>query len=287
MEWDWQEAVVRYPGRLAKFASYILDRAGIYWPGLFQGEFPEGHFDWVISCGSTACYPGAWAAREFRCRRVVVMLPRGYRYCADLILAQEHDNPPRRDNIVALPVNLSAVAPEKIFTVEGEGPVAALVVGGPTRELEMPVDLFRQQVESLFEALPDHRFVVATSRRTPAEVDQVLAAFPFEQAWIFSRSRANPIPDMLERCDYVFVTSDSTSILSEAVTSGESKVEVLLLKGQGPGGKYQRFIERLVQKGCLHIFDNTVGDKNVKIDLSGLVVPVIKRLGPSTFGMKL
>ena len=107
------------------------------------------------------------------------MLPRGYRYDFELIVAQQHDRPPRRSNILVLPVNLSCVEPQGLVGRAGERPCVALIVGGPSRHFGMDADRLREQVARIFALFPEADLLLTTSRRTPREVEAMLEALPF------------------------------------------------------------------------------------------------------------
>lgn len=267
---------VGFPGRLQKTLSYLFGAMAHYTPGLFRlGKEPEGPFDAVVSAGTNTYYANLTLSRRFRCRSIAVMLPRGYRYADfDRILAQEHDLPPQRDNIIPLPVNLCDPRPAGVFSPEQGVRYAGLIVGGPNRVFDMPVSNLQEQINSIARLLPGHALVVATSRRTPPDVEALLAGEIFREAWIYSQDPVNPIPDFLVHCDYLFVTADSTSMISEAVCCGSAAVEVLPLPAKGRPGKFADLIEGLARDGCLHLYQGELADCRRKIDLAALLAGV-------------
>ncbi len=87
---------------------------------------------------------------------------------------------------------------------------------------------------------------------------------------IYSQKPVNPIPDFLAQCERVFITADSTSMISEAVSFGKAGVEVLPLQSTKEN-KFDRFIAHLEREGYLHRFDGTVKEANRKIDFHDYV----------------
>jgi hypothetical protein len=225
----------------------------------------------VVSAGSETYYANKVLARRFGIPAVAIMLPRGYRLDFDRIIAQEHDRPPRKENILVLPVNLSRVEPRGVFRPRAGERYVALVVGGPNPVFGFDRDQFRQALDSIFAGFPGCRIVVATSRRTPAEIEEEIDRHPFEEKFLYSRDPVNPIPDFLASCEYVFLTADSTSMISEAVTFGRARIEILPLPARSDPGKYGRMIGSLVELGCVHRFDGRPGAANRKIDLAGML----------------
>jgi len=263
-----ETTIVHFRNRPFKLLSYLLDRVGVYLPSLLLWDPPRGLFCAVVSAGSETYYGNKILARRFHVPSVAIMLPRGYRLDFDLIIAQEHDDPPVRNNILSLPVNLCRVEPQGVFRPRADERYVALVVGGPNPVYEYDRERFRQLLDAVFSAFPDFRIVVATSRRTPADIEREIERYPFEERFLYSRDPVNPIPDFLSTCEIVMITADSTSMISEAVTFGQARIEILPLATRKDPGKYGRLIGKLVELGCVHRFDGHPGTTNRKIDLA-------------------
>lgn len=265
----YEVVAVAFRSRLAKLLSYLADRLHLPLSQLVQiGALPAQSACAVVATGSETYYAARILGRQLGIPAVAVMLPRGYRLDFDLIVAPAHDRPPHRPNILTLPVNLSHVEARGIFRCAAGERYVAVVLGGPNRSYAMPVAPLRTTLTRIFAAFPEHRLVVATSRRTPAAVEGLLEEFPFAEKFIFSRDPVNPIPDFLLQCEAVFITADSTSMISEAVTVGRSRIEIIALPELRRGHKYARLIAGLEERGCVHRFDGVPGDARQKIDLA-------------------
>ncbi|MCK5515438.1 MAG: mitochondrial fission ELM1 family protein, partial [Desulfobulbaceae bacterium] len=82
----------------------------------------------------------------------------------------------------------------------------------------------------------------------------------------------NPIPDFLQHSEYVFLTADSSSMISEAVSFGKSCVEVLPFTMTFPEkSKFNKFLKTLIQNNSLHLFNGQVGYVAEKVDLVNLL----------------
>lgn len=259
---------VLFRNRLLKLLSYLLDRIGIYLPALLRWDPPDGPFRAIVSTGSETYYAGKIMARRLNVPAVAIMLPRGYRLDFHLIIAQDYDNPPRRKNIVTLPVNLCRVEPRGVFRPQGGGTHVGLAVGGPNRVYGYDRGWFRGLLDEIFSLFPESRIVVTTSRRTPPDIEQEIDRRPFAEKFLYSRDPANPIPDFLASCEYVFITADSTSMISEAVTFGKANIEIIHPPAKKDPGKFSHMVDRLTELGCVHRFDGRLGRANRKIDLS-------------------
>lgn len=271
---------VAFKFRVLKALSYFFDRIGVLTDHLFSidGELPV--CEQVVSTGSTTYYPNRVISKKLGAQSVAIMLPRGYQGAHfDLIIAQAHDNPPVTNHVLVLPVNLSCPQPQGLVKRSGMGPCVAFIIGGPSRHFHMDNKALADQLDQIYTLFPGGEFFVTTSPRTPPEVDQLIQDRPFDYRVIYSREQLNPIADFLEHSDYVFVTEDSTSMISEAVTFGRACVEILSLSSTGEKNKVGRMIQTLEDKGCLHVFDGTLGGKNRKIKLKEVLDQAVRRLG--------
>jgi uncharacterized protein len=266
---------VMFRNRPLKLLSYLLDRIGLYLPSLLHWDPlrspPDGPFRAVMSAGSETYYANKVLARRLEVPAVAIMLPRGYRLDFHLIIAQEYDNPPRKRNIFTLPVNLCHVEPQGVFRPRGGGNHVGLVVGGPNRAYAYDREWFRRLLDEIFSLFPGPQIVVATSRRTPLDIEEEIDRHPFAAKFLYSRNPVNPIPDFLAHCEYVFITADSTSMISEAVTFGKARIEIVHPPAIKDPGKFSLMIDRLAELGCVHRFDGRLGTADRKIDLSEMI----------------
>ena len=270
---DFDIVQVRFKSRIAKALSYLLDNIGIRTPALFDGlgAKPEsGGYGVVIGTGSGTFYAAKTAARILGVPCAAILMPRGYDIGSfDCILAPEFDNPPSRPNVVSIPVNLVAAdaafyeAGVKAFREKRNGAAepsgaVAVIVGGPNKCSTMDPEWMRSQLEGIFAVhkAAGREIWVTTSRRTPPEVEAVVDSFPFDYKLLYSKDRFNPIPAFVSLASHLYVTAESTGMLSEACSSGKAEVHVMDNLLPGPH-KFRRFAEACARLG------------SGKVDLSG------------------
>ncbi len=255
-------AAVAFQSKFAKTLSYLLDNMGLRTLKLFEAlpldELRTYAPSLVIGTGSGTFYAAKALARALGVKCAVNLFPRGYDISSfDCILAPEFDNPPARPNIVSLPVNLVAsdeafyAAGVKSFherhTPSGKDAVA-VIVGGPNKCSTMTPEWMKARLDEIFAATPECEHWATTSRRTPAGVEAVVDSFPFDYKLLYSREHYNPIPAFVKLAKKLYVTAESTGMLSEACTFGEA--EVFALDNLNPGHhKFRRFIEGLAASG--------------------------------------
>ena len=137
----------------------------------------------------------------------------------------------------------------------------AVIVGGPNKCSTMTPEWMKTQLDSIFaarEGTSNAEFWVTTSRRTPPEVEAVVDSYPWNYKLLYSKDHFNPIPAFVKLAKKLYVTAESTGMLSESCTFGTA--EVIALDNLKPGPhKFRRFVEGLRKGGYV--------DGNRKIDL--------------------
>lgn len=255
---------VAFTCRTLKLLSYVLDFFKIYTLWLFKNLEPlHQTYDLIVSAGSGTYYANKTLARALNIKSVTMMLPQGYRYDFDLIFAQTHDRPPKQSNIVTIPANFSYAEPKGFFAPERKS--VGVIIGGNNALFTMDQQRLKTQLDALFQAFQGYEIAVTTSPRTPKEIENLLTNYPFSYTVVFSQNPINPIADFLAHCEVVFITIDSTSMISEAIGYGTSCVEVLPLN-EAKNNKFFTMAKTLEQEGYLHLFDGTVARRNRKID---------------------
>ena len=277
---------IHFKSTFHKALSYLFDRFGIHILSLFK-PFDIRHpapdtqttnheprttnheYCAVLGTGSGTFYAAKSLARKMGVKCGVVLYPRGYRIATfDCVLAPAFDRPSPAPNVITIPVNL--VASDEAFYAAGteafrarytpsEKPVVAVIVGGPNKCSTMSADWMKAQLERIFADTPDAEHWVTTSRRTPPEVEAVVDSFPFDYKLLYSKDHFNPIPAFVKLARTLYVTAESTGMISESCTFGTAEVHVLDNLKPGPH-KFRRFVEDLAHGGYV--------DGARKVDLS-------------------
>ena len=270
---DFQLAPVRFRGPVRKLLSYVLDRLGLHTLALteFAGGVPRpDDVRWVIGTGSGTFYAAKSLARKVPGAKCgVVLYPRGYRLSGfDCILAPAFDNPERLPNVVEIPANL--VANDSGFYEKGvaafreryhgaDDNLVGVIVGGPNKCSTMTAEWTKARLDEIFAANQGAQLCVTTSRRTPADVEARVDPYPWAYKLIYSKDHFNPIPAFVQLAKRLYVTAESTGMLSEACTFGSAEVFALDNLNPGPH-KFRRFVEGLRTEGYV--------DGRRKVDLS-------------------
>ena len=274
---DFQLVPVKFKSPFHKMLSYLFDRLGIRTVWLLQGMDellnsptpPLPHSPTIIGTGSGTFYAAKALARRLGAKCGVVLYPRGYKLSTfDCILAPTFDNPAKLPNVVEIPANL--VANDAEFYEKGVASfkeryqgatdnLVGVIVGGPNKCSSMTVEWMKSRLDEIFAANKGAQLCVTTSRRTPADVEALVDSYPWAYKLIYSKDHFNPIPAFVQLAKRLYVTAESTGMLSEACTFGNAEVVALDNLKPGPH-KFRRFVENLRAAGYV--------DGCRKVDLS-------------------
>ena len=271
---DFRLVPVKFRSPAAKALSYLFDRLGVATLSLTSlrgfSSAEAGSAPIVVGTGSGTFYAAKSLARSIPGAKCgVVLYPRGYRLSGfDCVIAPSFDNPAKRANVVEIPANL--VANDADFYEKGVAAfreryagasenLVGVIVGGPNKRSAMTAAWMKARLDEIFAANAGAQLCVTTSRRTPADVEAVVDSYPWAYKLIYSKDHFNPIPAFVQLAKRLYVTAESTGMLSEACTFGSA--EVIALDNLKPGGhKFRRFLENLRRDGYV--------DGSRKIDLS-------------------
>ena len=219
--------------------------------------------DVVVSAGSSLVPINLCVAKENLAKSTVLMRPSFpfnlFKY--DLAVIPAHDRGLLPSGKFRIQGALSGLDPEnlevskKLLAGSLQDPERiriSLFLGGETRRYKFSlseVEDLLEEVERASEKLGGD-FLVTTSRRTPEAVSQFLRKrlenHPRCQLCVIASEDSRPevVPGMMALADFLIVTEDSLSMISEAVSSGK-RVVVVKMSQNGLPEKHYRFQEIL------------------------------------------
>ena len=268
LEWDHEICEVETPSAIHRVLSHILDSLNIHSQLPFRLSKSPPSCDIIVSAGSKTYYANKVLARKLNAKSVAILAPRGYRWNYDALIIPDYDHPPEQKNVIPVPINLSYIAPELIdekvqeFEVRhspqpAQIPKIGILLGGDNKAGKMNPQEIANQLDQIEQNHPGSEIWVTTSRRTPKEVEADLRQRKFAYRHLYSEEPYNPIPAFIHLCDHLYVTTDSTSMLSECVSSGKAKVSLIETTCSA---KHQALANNLTQLNLI--------DTNRKIDIS-------------------
>jgi mitochondrial fission protein ELM1 len=270
-----------FPGALTPAPLLGLDPA----KDRLQAPWP----DLLVTCGrrSAAASIAIRRASGGRTLTVHVQNPRTEISAFDLVVAMEHDGLDG-PNVVSVPTALHDITPARLAAAAElwrerlaplGRPLAGVVLGGSTRRRPFTRELARALIAELDElGAGGAGLAITASRRTPPGV-RALFAERFagaKGAWMWNMQGENPYLGLLALADRLVVTSDSVTMVSEALAT-ERPVEVFDLKA---GRRHARFLDTLVSLGLVRRLtpEGPPPAPNAAVNFAPLAAEAVRRL---------
>lgn len=182
----------------------------------------------------------------------------------DLVAVPTHD-PSRGDNIIQTFGAPNRLTPKKLieaksafptFEVQIKKPRVAVLIGGSNKIYTLTDQIMDGFIEKLKSLSESYGLMITASRRTgEANLTRLKQGLAGTDAYLWDNLGPNPYFAFLAYADYIIVTADSVSMISEAATTGKP---VYMLPLQGISKRFSRFYSSLQDRNCLRIFDGTL-----------------------------
>ena len=133
-------------------------------------------------------------------------------------------------------------------------PLIMVVLGGTNRHFHFDNDSISQmnnQIKNVCHSM-NANAIVLFSRRTPSAIKKLcvssFSSDPLITVW--DESKPNPYLALLNRCDYVFLTCDSYSMISEAA-SAQKRTYIYRLPSKKSNSRLQSFIQNSLDQNLI------------------------------------
>ena len=235
-----------------------FERSYSFSPAL-HGPWP----DLVIASGRKSIAASRYIKRMSKGKSFTVQIqdPRTDLRDFDLVAVPYHD-PARGENVI-----VSDGAPNRVTQARLEAamrefpqfgimssPRVAVLIGGSSKAYTMSegvTNTLAAQLRGL-----DAQLMVTSSRRTGAKNEAILRrALP--NAYFYDGSGPNPYFAMLAAADYILVTADSASMISDACSSGKPTYMINL---EGGHPRIDKLHNHLQDLGALRVFEGNLED---------------------------
>ena len=245
--------------------------------------------DLVVSCGrrATAVAIAIRKASQGRTLGVHVQTPLTAVSAFDLVVAMDHDGV-AGPNVLNVPTALHDVTPARLAVAaeawrgrlaRGDGPMAGVLLGGTTRHHPFTPETAKDLIDGLARLrAAGWRIAITPSRRTP---EPVLASLADRFAgdggvYLWDGAGENPYLGILAHSDRIVATSDSVSMVSEALATPHP-VEVF---GDDGGARHSLFLKGLLDKGLVRRFtgDPVSAKAGGPIDSTAIAAQAVRRL---------
>lgn len=217
----------------------LIKKIGYATDCIRQGPPP----DWIIATGHGTHLCALLMRRKFRCRSIILMKPSWPYSFFDACLVPTHDLKQGQLLATVIPTTgaLNRIVPSPFKESKG-----LILIGGESKDYGIDPDSLRDSIAQLL-SQTDLEWHIADSRRTP---DAFLNSLDHFSATLHPHheTEADWLPRLLCRCQSVWVTCDSMSMIYEALSSGAS-VGILPMPPRKRTSKIARAIETLCEEG--------------------------------------
>ena len=202
----------------------------------------------------------------------------------DLIISPEHDNV-RGDNVITTKGAIHYLTKKEIannskyLKLEKEKKqIVAFIIGGPNKYYnysEEQIHYTFNKVKKLF--TPDKfKIVIVPSYRTPEQViKKAFNTFNFNHHVIKTVDK-NAYLGCLAVADYIVVTCDSTSMISEAAVTGKP-VYIAMMKSNKTSKRFRNFYNQFKDLGISRELNDSIDNWSYdKLDEVNRIAPIIK-----------
>lgn len=269
-EFEFEICKISYKNKFLKILSYILDFLNLQIKIFVCENFKFENFDIFVGAGSTTYYATKFLAKKYNKKSVALMYPKGFRKDFDLIISSLHDSEMVAKNCLKLPINLNLSEQNGFYKPQKKA--IGFVIGGENSVFKMDSEIVNL-IETIKSKFANFEFLLTTSPRTPKDIENKFENLNFDFKVIYSKNPINPIGDFLACCEWIFITQDSVSMISEAVCNGMANVVVLpLLRKTEKKSKFDKFIILLQKDENLQIYSpNCEFKRTKKINLKNIL----------------
>ena len=255
VDYETKRITLRQPWK--SFSPFIgMERGSSFYPAL-NPPWP----DLVLASGRKSIAASRFIKRMSEGKSYVVQIqdPRIDPAQFDLVAVPHHD-PTRGDNVVVTDASPNRVARSRLkkglaafpqFEIMSS-PRVAVLIGGSSKAYTMN-ERVTNRLASQLRGL-DAQLMVTSSRRTGAKNEAILRrALP--NAYFYDGEGPNPYFGMLAAADFILVTADSASMLSDACTTGKP---VYMIELEGGHPRIDALHKHLQDLGVLRLFEGNL-----------------------------
>ncbi len=175
----------------------------------------------------------------------------------DLVALPQHD-PTRGSNVIVTTATPNRITADKLEAAKTEfaslfsklaSPRIAVLVGGSTKNHTLTEQDLENLANTLESLSKQASLMITTSRRTGEYGTELIRRkLNHPNCYIWDGTLPNPYWGMLAWADYIFATNDSTSMLSEAASTGKPVYNIPLVP---LSGRQAKLVENLKNYGAI------------------------------------
>ena len=241
----------------------------------------------IISCGRKSVIPSIALKRRFGSQifNIHIQDPKVSFNHFDLIISPEHDGI-KGENVLTTRGSIHYLTKKEILDNvkylsldQKKRQIVTFVIGGPNKYY----DYSDEQIHFLFNKVktiftPDkYKIVVIPSYRTPEEVIKKAYNTFHSNHFVVKKIDKKAYLSSLAQADYIIVTCDSTSMISEAAVTGKP-VYMAMMKPKKSIRRFKSFYSQFKSLGIAKELTGTIDNWSYdKLDEVNRIAPLIKK----------
>ena len=180
----------------------------------------------------------------------------------DLVAVPFHD-PTRGENVVVTKGAPNRITPALLARARNDfayifammpAPHIAVLLGGNSKAHTMGVAAM-EKLGAQLAGLAGSLMITSSRRTTPEQRDAFLRGLGDKPHWYWDGTGENPYVGMLAWADYILVTADSVSMLSDGATTGKP---VYMIPMDGGSKRFDRFHDGMIKSGVVRKFEGVL-----------------------------
>ena len=244
-------------------------------------------FDIIISCGRKSVIPSIFLKKinNKKIKNIHIQDPKVNFQNFDYIISPEHDDL-KGENIISSKgsihyLTITEIEEKKNYLsdrVAKEKKIITLILGGPTKYYTYS----NQNILNIFSKISkqilnkDYQLIVIPSNRTPIKTIELAKKFFSKEHLIIDRVDKNAYLSSLGVADYIIVTCDSSSMISEAALTGKP-LYVAMIPPSKKDTRFQNFRKLFEKMNIIREFDKKLETWNYeKLDETKRIAYEIK-----------
>ena len=244
-------------------------------------------FDIIISCGRKSVIPSIFLKKinNKKIKNIHIQDPKVNFQNFDFIISPEHDDL-KGENIISSKgaihyLTITEIEEKKNYLsdrVAKEKKIITLILGGPTKYYTYS----NQNILNIFSKISkqilnkDYQLIVIPSNRTPIKTIELAKKFFSKEHLIIDRVDKNAYLSSLGVADYIIVTCDSSSMISEAALTGKP-LYVAMIPPSKKDTRFQNFRKLFEKMNIIREFDGKLETWNYeKLDETKRIAYEIK-----------
>ena len=244
-------------------------------------------FDIIISCGRKSVIPSIFLKKinNKKIKNIHIQDPKVNFQNFDYIISPEHDDL-KGENIITSKgaihyLTITEIEEKKNYLsdrVAKEKKIVTLILGGPTKYYTYS----NQNILNIFSKISkqilnkDYQLIVIPSNRTPIKTIELAKKFFSEEHLIIESVDKNAYLSSLGVADYLIVTCDSSSMISEAALTGKP-LYVAMIPPSKKDTRFQKFRKLFEKMNIIREFDEKLETWNYeKLDETKRIAYEIK-----------